>query len=1326
MFNTCRDWVFELRSGRNSRQRGIGMYLKALEVCNFKSFKGEVTVPLDRGFTAITGPNGSGKSNCGDAIQFVLGPRSNKVIRAQNSKDLIFNGGKNSKPARSCSVTLVFANPILSNGRRRLPLDSDEVRLSRTVRLTKANNVVTQYLLDDVESSQKSFHRLLGAANARPDGYNIVLQGDVTKLAKMTSKERRKVLDGVAGVTSYDDEIRKADKQRGQVEGYIERIAMLEEEQKGRLKELRKEKDLAIKVRDLVAELTESRIISYQAKYASQKSEIAYQVNEQSRYVAESNDLKDEVKQGSKILLGLEDKIGELQKEIEALMGGDNNGLQQQIQQLQVTIATNGDLIRDAEEKDSEDKLELQELLDSLQEANDSLTEFADSLSSARGDLESAKLAFKEAEQEEAAVSKLLESSGESTAQLSRNLSKATENVETCRKAMADAQSEVDRTAAQAEVIEEQLVTAQDAAEEARLAFEELELKGEEFGGGDPEKDRVKLAKELHASQNAESKLTEESQLVENRLRETERKLISARNELETRSGAKGLAGGSAAVIAARDRGELRGIIGTIAELCAPKDDSHEDALSAAIGGGMTSVVVETDEVAANAIKWLSEKRAGRATFLPLNRLANTRAAGKAVMVARKPGVIGFAYELLDYDPRIDIAVRFALRNTLIVDSMSTARANMGGVRLVTLRGDVTETGGAMIGGSKRKMPVSFGGRVQGANEVERLTAEVERLRLMSDTVNGALADARKVQLEVRGKINVLTDGEHASKQQEWRAELKQARTNHNKSLGEVADIERKLSTLESQAGQKLTALDSAQSNFEQSELDRATAQSSLEDASPAHLKERLHEAEVKRLEAQGLRHRAEDALGSGSDHRDLLNNRVVEFGERIASIEVTIVSRSEKIDQMQAAIATDSIELTAKELERSEFLEENQGLENERVQLVEERASLRADLTQKSNDATSRAQMAEEIGRSLSLKQETLDELLSEMSEAEIEPASVDTTLPSVGDAEKKVRGIERRLEGYGPVNMLAIEQYDQCQERLDGMKDDFKTLQTRRKHLLDVTEQLESQRKERLLGVLEKVNENFKIAYEALSDGGRGELFLENPKEPFKGGLELWAQPRGKSAKVTRHQLSGGEQSMAALALIFAIQDYDPSPFYYFDEVDQNLDGFNAERIAKMCRERSKRAQFIMVTLRKVSLRLADHHIGITHGGDGCSRRIVDFDKARALKLGAKAMKEAKAAADKNQSRIDEEAAAAVEMPQVPDSLETPNSLGGLLAHLKDEMSEDEVESSTLASLSERTADMTEDIEERAEVAKAVLAEEEESEVEKIQIATDEEILE
>lgn len=173
-----------------------------------------------------------------------------------------------------------------------------------------------------------------------------------------------------------------------------------------------------------------------------------------------------------------------------------------------------------------------------------------------------------------------------------------------------------------------------------------------------------------------------------------------------------------------------------------------------------------------------------------------------------------------------------------------------------------------------------------------------------------------------------------------------------------------------------------------------------------------------------------------------------------------------------------------------------------------------------------------------------------------------------------------------------------------------------------------------------------------------------------------------------------------MAALALIFAIQDYDPSPFYYFDEVDQNLDAYNAERIAKMCRERSKRAQFIMVTLRKVSLKLADHHIGITHGGDGCSRRILDFDRERAIALGEAALKEAQKDADKNESRIMDAVAAAQDMPEVPEPVDVPKSLGGLLAHMRDEAPSE----ASMGGLMERTQELTEDINERAEVAAKV----------------------
>ena len=1011
--------------------------------------------------------------------------------------------------------------------------------------------------------------------------------------------------------------------------------------------------------------------------------------------------MEQQVREGSKTLLSLDDQIGELQKQIEELTGGESKGLNKIIFDLHLRIDTNKDKISEAESKDIDDKAEVQELSEQLDGAKSALEEFVNNLNSAKQDLEDSKQSLDEAQAEELEIQKIMESSGDESAKFSQQLTSLLTELDQATEQLNIAQSEVNKTAVQAEVISEQLAKAQESAEENRLALGELEIQGEELSSNNSGLDRNKLSKDLINAQRSEERLVGESQLIEGKLREAERTRERLRAEMENSSGAKGMAGGAAAVISARDSGELTGIIGTIAELCAPIDSSHENALATAIGGGMTSIVVENDEIAAKAIKWLAEKRAGRATFLPLNKLNNNRAAGKALMVSKKPGVIGFAHELLDYDPKIDIAIKFVLRNTLIVDSLSTARNYMGGVRLVTLRGDVTEAGGAMIGGSKRPMRVSFGGGIKGASEIEKLSGEIEKLELMSDTVSAALHQARREQQQLRTKINELTDSDQAVKLQEWRAELKQAKSVYNKSLGEVNGHESKLAELEVIASKQIDALDDAQSLVADLNVSVAKTREEMEAASPEHLKDRLHAAQMKRLDSEGLMSKALAALESGNEHEVLLTQRVTDLSSRIESLNSSIINRSDMIDNLQASIATDSIELKDREEERTQLLEENKGLEDERLALVDERASLRTELTQKSTDAQSRRRLSDELGRSIINKEMVINELYSDMQVNGIAPASADVTLPSVGDAEKRVRSLERAMEKHGPVNMLAIEQYAECEERLESMKVEFKQLQSRRANLVEITEKLESQRKAKLIKVLDKVNENFQKSYNILSDGGKGELYLENPDEPFKGGLELWAKPKGKSSKVNRLQLSGGEQSMAALALIFAIQDYDPSPFYYFDEVDQNLDAINAERIAEMCRERSKKAQFLMVTLRKVSLRLADHHIGITHGGDGCSRRIVDFDRETAIKLS-----EIESAKDNplderiSAIALEKQQDAHADMPTVPEPLPPPKSLGGLLNFTE----ESDGEETTMPSLIERASETTEDIQERREVAEAI----------------------
>ena len=1279
------------------------MYLKSLEVENFKSFKGEAVIPFDRGFTAITGPNGSGKSNCGDAVQFVLGARSAKVLRAQNSKDLIFNGGKSNRPARNAKVTLVFANPTLTSGRRRLQIDSDEVRMTREVRLTKSNNTVSTYLLNGEESNQKSFHRLLGQANARPDGYNIVLQGDVTRLSSMTAVERRKVLDSVAGVTSYDDEIRKADRQKGQVEDYIERISLVEDEQKARLKTLEKEKAVAEKAKDTRDEFDNANVILQQSRHMTAKEEIRHHSDERTRYLADADKLQLEVKAAESILLGLDDRIGDLEKQISEAMGGDKGGLNDQIGKLQVSLALKNDHLDEAEIADIDDNESLIDLEEQISEAKTNLDTHVENLSAANEALAASKKAFEETEAIEAEIRVTLESSGEATASLSRALSKANEYLESCRTAVQTARLEADKVSNQAEMVAEQLCTAEEEVDDAKLAFDEVQLQFEELGTADPENDRTALGNELRSAQSAEKRLIDESGAVDKRLQDAERRLSSARTELDRRSGSNGMAPGAAAVMAARDRGELKGIIGTISELCAPKDSAHSDALATAVGGGMNSVVVESDQVAAEAMALLKSRKLGRATFLPLNKMHTNRSSGKAAMLANKEGVIGFAHELLDYDPRISTAVAYSLRNTLIVNNIGTARRLMGGVRLVTLGGEITEPGGAMVGGSKQKMKAGFGGKIHGASEVEKLVGEVDRLSIMAQTVAAALREARTRQHEIRTKINSLTEDDHSVKAGTIKAEMELAEKVLVKARGVASQLETRLANLESDHVGKLAMVESASMKLLEAEAARDLASEDLSNSSPDGIRKRLLEAQSLRIEAEGASNKAQLTIDSGKEMSELLTQTLDNLTSRADEIQAGMAGREKSVKEWKSSVKEETILLNQKEEERASLLDEHQELENERKGLVEERAEVKANANQKANSAINSRSMAEDISRSLAIREQNLADLLVEMAAESVPVAEDDVELPNVGDAQKRVNDLRRKLDRYGDFNMLAIEQYDSCKKRLDEMKDDFKVLQERRKRLIDITDKLENQRKTRLLATLKEVNENFKVVYNRLSNGGRGELFLENPDEPFKGGLDMWAQPRGKSNKSRLQGLSGGEKSMASLSLIFAIQDHDPSPFYYFDEVDQNLDVPNSKLIATECRNRSEAAQFIMVTLRKVSLELADHHIGITHGGDGCSRRIVDFDRDRAIELGAQAEKEATEASDKNHSRIEEARIIAHEMPEVPDALPAPKSLGGLLNHIEEDESENGFEA-----LTERAEELTEEIEERQKIVSELLADE------------------
>ena len=663
---------------------GDGMHLVRIELENFKSFGGEITIPFEEGFTAITGPNGSGKSNCGDAIQFVLGPKSTRSLRASNVSELIFNGGGGGKAARNMSATLVFKNSPEVDGRRRLRIDTEEVKFTRAVRLNRKNDTVSSYYINDNPSTATEMRRVLAEAGLHGDGYNIVLQGDVTNLASMTPHKRRGVLEEVAGVTAYDDEIRRANNQRKVVENNVETIDLFEEEQKHRLKGLGKEREQALKFKDLKDELDVNKIVLHQSRYRNRLDEVRLLGEERSSYAQQIGELTGEIRSGNANLGNFDEELVQIGNDLDDIMSGDARELLDTIRKHEIEIETNSDRVGDQNKiiENADDDIEItREDYESAESAilkgREELDLAAKSLSDAEDDLNRAALDEKQARE-------AIQSGDRHGRDLNRSLGQATDLVAEKHHDYSVAKLESDRAEQTAQLASEKLADYEDEYEQATLNRDDLELVGEEIQDGGKKIDRTDLANELQRLTKQEVALREDRDRAEVRARDSDVELVKARARQEAKANRPGSASTIAALTKLRQSGDIKGILGTLGELCSPKDSVNEDALALALGNGLRSIVVMNDEVAASCIKWLRLNGGGRATFLPLNKLNVSRPQGRTLIVARNPGIVGFAHDLLDYDLEIDVAVKYASRNTLIVQSMDIARKNMGGVRTVS------------------------------------------------------------------------------------------------------------------------------------------------------------------------------------------------------------------------------------------------------------------------------------------------------------------------------------------------------------------------------------------------------------------------------------------------------------------------------------------------------------------------------------------------------------------------------------------------------------------------------------------------------------------
>ena len=1193
------------------------MHLKTVEMENFKSFGGKVTVPLMEGYTAVTGPNGSGKSNITDAILFVLGPKSPKAVRAGRLTDLIFDGGKSKNKASFMKVSLIFDNTD-----RMMPWDADEVRLTRYIKVSDNGQDYSSYFyINDQKSTLTEFDNLLTKARISAEGYNLVQQGDVTHIVQMGNTQRRGILDSISGIASFDSDIDKAENEKAEASANLERIGIVVHELSGDVKKLEKERDDAQKYVEYkdsldMAKAQQSHRL-FQMKEADLQSREQYiaKLNQNVQtYSAEKADLEKQLSDKNR-------EISEKEEEIAAKAGPEYRALKSKIDDVRLEYATRKDKIENAEmdiEEQNNFKIKFEE---NINENNNLSISLAENKAELEIKLAEAEQLRKEKQDEERKISDMISNAGGEQKELQEKLDNAEADVDKCSGELFAAQTRY----AKAEAASDEAHNGYAAADE-KVQSIDFEIKDAKWSLDQLKAEAGPSMEDFSAkiieAKKRESELEKQEMDLNSAYRkiDEEYKSLQAEKRVSDRMNQGSMA--VEAILALRNRGELPGIHGTIQEL-ATVDEGFETALAVAAGNKMQAVVVDDDQVAADAIAYLKKEKLGRVTFLPLSKMMGGKPRAKAIMSEKDSE--GYAIDLIDFNQKYYNAFWYVLGDTLVVKDLDTARRIMGGIRIVTKAGELIEASGAMAGGTiNQQKLMKFG-----AASEDKLTELGEKLRKASDALDNVRAAIRNVRAEISGyETEFRQSASSGAEQREKIAGLKARIDELEKSK---KDMQKSVQELR----QKMTDADTELSESRKEFGDISARMTSLTEEKN-RLRDRLAEIAPADLQnrIQAVR---EEVYNLGQD----INDFKLQIGG--AETEIAGLAKQNESNQIQLDSVNETIEKDRKAIEENTELmnrakidldalkaieaEMESGLEDLRSQkdgLIQQKYDIDSAIREKSTaiENTSAA-IASSSAQLTVIKQE----LLQLQEEVDAITFEVAMPIPSLEEIKRTIRGCESAISQLGNVNLRAIDDYDEKKARLDALNEQVAQLNKNIEELTSLTDSLKDKKKGLFMEAYRAVDENFKRIYAQLSGGGEAYMALEDEDDPFNGGLIINAKPR--NGKLLRLEaLSGGEKSLTALSFIFAIQDYQPSPFYVLDEVDMFLDSVNSEMVAHRVKESSAKAQFIQVSLRKVALAVADQLIGVTRPPTGISKIIIQPDLAEVSKYEEEAVNKDKEA--------------------------------------------------------------------------------------------------
>lgn len=1164
------------------------MHIKEIELRNFKSFGRKVSIPLENDFIAITGPNGSGKSNIIDALLFALCLSSSRVMRAERLPDLIYKG-ENGKNPDFAQVTVRFDNSC-----RTMPVEEDVVEISRKVKLTK-DRYHSVYSFNGDTCSLSELHDILSRSGITPEGYNVVMQGDVTRIIEMNPTDRRKIIDEIAGVADFDEKKRKALGELEVVRERIDRLDVILDEVSAQRLKLGEERDRAITYQAHRDEKRHQEAFLLLAKLREAEAEQASLEKETEDLVAQDELFRERYRAKKDALASLEDELKRLSSDIAHKGEDEQLEVKRKIEELKGEIEREESRIEMADREISETEVERRRIyleMDRLSEEAEALTtkirdagireaslvaeleEESERLEGVRSEIAEADVEYAQLRDEMAVVKRKREDVKTEMADLMRDRDRY---LDAARRRSSDQEDICN----QISEYEETIRSSEREAERIKRETDQLEERGREL-----ERDGDDLG---FAMIGVRRELAEADQ----RLQELQVEKAKAEASLRSAREGPGYSRGVEMVRTALQKGQLEGLHGTIAEL-GRADNSYATALEVAAGARLQSIVAQTDEDASQAIAYLKRVRGGRVTFLPLNKMKTGRVPPDPPSL---PGVVDYALNLVKFDGEFLPAFWHVFRDTLVVEDLTSARQLMGRYRMVTLEGDLVEKSGAMTGGHYRSR-VSFA-----ADEGKRLAEISGRLALAEEEREGILDRLDRVE----GEISRLKRDEDELNREISKKSFRLEETKDQTVRLDRTILEQKarLEDMEQEAAGVRERLDFLETVLEKGKKTLAGLDSKIETLEKA----------LEGSEIPALTYRAEEAEARIRD----LERRKGVIDAEITKEKLKEEIGSQRIDELAAR--KEILEDKKKDaLDRKRIAGERRG-ENKKVMAAKRerekeiekelhdlkgvRGKLLEDVMARQREVDSLQMKSERIKARMTATSIAGDEAKAKAEEirAEIVGRGVDATTepPKVQTIMRKIKALERSMLELEPVNMLAIEEYGQVSDRCDFLLDRRDTLQREREDILGKLERYDLMKKEAFMISFNAINENFKDIFNQLS-GGEGGLILEDEEDPLGGGMTIRARPARKSFH-RLEAMSGGEKSLTALAFIFAIQKFRPAPFYALDEIDMFLDGANVEKVAKLINDVSQVAQFMVVSLRKPMIQEARYILGVTMQEDNIS---------------------------------------------------------------------------------------------------------------------------